>query len=103
MTMDFKKAQPAIIGTLLVGAIGLGGNALYSANAVENLALANEKDIFYEKELRIIGQAVLEQDIEELKEDVREFQQEFKAETGEIKQLLNQILLQRVNTIPPTN
>ena len=84
MTMDFKKAQPAIIGTLLVGAIGLGGNALYSANAVENLALANEKDIFYEKELRIIGQAVLEQDIEELKEDVREFQQEFKAETGAI-------------------
>jgi len=103
VSITLKKAQPAVVGSLLVFALGLGGNALYSANSVENLALANEKDIFYEKKLRIIGQAVLEQDLGELKQDLKEFQTEVKSETDEIKRLLNQILLQRVNTIPPIN
>lgn len=99
--MNLKKAQPVAMWALIIGAIGLGGNALYSANAVENLALANEKDIFYEKEMRIVGAAALEKDIGELKQDVKALQLEMKAETGDIKDLLNQLLLRQVGTIPP--
>ncbi len=93
--MNLKKAQPVAIWAVLIGALGLGGNALYSANAVENLALANEKDIFYEKEMRIVEAAVLEKNLGELKQDVKEFQREMKVETGDIKALLNQLLLRQ--------
>ncbi|TDI73862.1 MAG: hypothetical protein E2O82_05105 [Betaproteobacteria bacterium] len=99
--MNLKQAQPFAVGSLLVFALGLGGQALWSANAVENLALANEKDILHEKEMRVVGAAVLEQDIGELKADVKELQKEMKAETGDIKRLLNQLLLQGTGTVSP--
>lgn len=95
MSIDLKKAQPFAVGSLLVIAIGLGGNAMWAANSVENMALANEKDIFYEKEMRIVGAAFLEQKLEDLDEDLNEFQKEVKQETGEIKDLLNELLLRQ--------
>ena len=99
--MNFKKAQPAALWALIVAALGLGGNALYSANSVENLALANEKDIFYEKEMRIVEAAFLEESFRELKQDVKAFQKEMKKETSDIKNLLNQLLLRQVGTLSP--
>jgi len=96
MTIDLKKAHPVIQWGLLIAAIGLGGKAMYAANNVENLALANEKDIFYEREIRVVSAVTLEKNLDELKEAVDKFKQELKSETGEIKALLNQILLQRV-------
>lgn len=96
--MKLKEAQPYAVWLVLIAAIALGGDALYSANAVENLALANEKDIFYEREMRIIGAEVLEENLGELKADVREFKREMKKDTGDIKALLNQLLLRGTGT-----
>ena len=77
---------------------------MYSANAVENLALANEKDIFYEREIRTAGAAVLEENFEDLKEDVKDIKQEIKEESSDIKELLNQLLLkQALETATPNN
>jgi len=94
---DVKKKAPVVISwALILAALGIGITAMSSANELENLALANEKDIFYEREQRIIGAEVLEKDIEDLSEDVNELKQDLKEETGEIKELLNQLLLRQV-------
>ncbi len=97
MTFDIKKAQPVAIWGFLVFALGLGGNALWSANSLENLALANEKDIFHERELRVASAEVLERQLEDLDEDLDELKKDFKTETGEIKGLLNQLLLRQAS------
>lgn len=95
MSIDLKKAQPFAVGGLLVLAIGLAGNAMWAANSLENLVLGNVKDIFYEKEARVVGAAVLKKSIEDLNEDIKDLDDDFKQETKEIKNLLNQLLLQR--------
>ena len=99
-TEYFKKAHPAISWVVIFAALSLGGNAMYSANAVENLALANEKDIFYEREIRIVSSEVLKEDLGELKTEIGEVKKELKAETTEIKRLLNELLLQRAASPP---
>ncbi len=90
------KVQAGISWVVIIAALGLGGNALYSANGLENIVLANEKDIFYEREIRVAAAAVLEEDLEELSEDLKELKQEQKEANKEIKNLLNTLILREI-------
>lgn len=97
-----KKANhPIVSWAMILAALGLGANALISANSVENLALANEKDIFYERAIRETSTVSLEEKLEALDEDIKEVKDDVKEEAREIKELLNELLLQRA--ISPTN
>ena len=97
-----KKAQhPAVYVAVMGLALSLAGSSLYSANAVENLAMANQLEIRHEKELRISEQLGLKEDLDELKQGAKDLAQDFKDETGAIKRLLQQLLLQQAGATRP--
>lgn len=97
-----KKAQHPAVSIAAIGlALSLAGSSLYSANAVENLAMANQLEIRHEKELRISEQSGIKEDLGELKQSTKELAQDLKDETTAIKQLLQQLLLRQAGVIQP--
>ncbi len=96
-----KKVQHPVISIAAIGiALSLAGSSLYSANAVENLANANQLEIRHEKELRISEQLGIKEDLEELKDDTKRLDRTLKIETDAIKQLLQQLLLRQAASAP---
>ena len=94
-----KKAPMVVTWAGILAALGLGITAMGSANSLENLALANQKDIFYERAIRETSSANLESQLGELDEDIDELKDEVTEEAKEIKDLLNQLLLREAAPI----
>ena len=90
-----KASHPAISWAAIIAAVGLGASGLYSANAVENIALGNVRDIAHEKELRISEQLGIKEDLKELKQDSKDLADTLREETQDIKLLLQQLLLRQ--------
>lgn len=91
-----KKVNHSVISwSAIIAAVGLGASGLYSANAVENIALGNVRDIAHERELRISEQLGIKEDLEELKQDSKDLANTLREETNAIKNLLQQLLLRQ--------
>ncbi len=101
MNTYLKTAQHPAFSMVGIGiALSLAGSSLYSANEVENLAMANQLEIRHEKELRISEVGGIKEDLGELKEDTKQLERTLKTETDAIKQLLQQLLLRQAASVP---
>ena len=97
--MNAYLQHPAVSWVVIVAALGLGGTSLKAVNDLENLAMGTAQDLRHEKELRLVEQLGIKEDLYELKADTKQLERTLKTETDAIKQLLQQLLLRQAASI----
>ena len=90
--LNGKLQHPAVQWGLIVSVVAIGLTGFKMINAVENQVNANELQIGFEQTMRVIGQEQIEEDLDELKGELKEVKQIVEEGQDSIEAFLKEIL-----------